>query len=37
MSDEPDWSTFDDGHKEVAICEAVLASHKAQGWVKVNY
>jgi predicted dehydrogenase len=37
MPAEPDWSTFVDGHKEVAICEAVLASHKAQGWVDVNY
>ncbi len=34
---EPDWSTFEDGHKEVAICEAILASHKARGWVDVSY
>ena len=37
MPDAPDWSTFEDGHKEVAICEAVLASHKTQRWVNVNY
>jgi len=37
MPDDPDWSTFEDGHKEVAICEAVLASHKAQRWVEVKY
>ena len=37
MPDKPDWSTFEDGHKEVAICEAVLASHKTQRWVNVNY
>lgn len=37
MPAEPDWSTFVDGHKEVAICEAVLASHKAQRWVEVKY
>ena len=37
MPDEPDWSTFEDGHKEVAICEAVLTSHKTQSWVEVNY
>ena len=37
MPDDPDWSTFEDGHKEVAICEAVLASHKQQRWVDVQY
>jgi predicted dehydrogenase len=37
MPAEPDWSTFVDGHKEVAICEAVLASNKAQKWVEVSY
>jgi predicted dehydrogenase len=37
MPAEPDWSTFVDGHKEVAICEAVLASHRAQKWVNVSY
>jgi predicted dehydrogenase len=33
----PDWSTFLDGHKEVAICEAVLASNKAKSWTEVKY
>ncbi len=33
----PDWSTFEDGHREVAICEAVLASHKSQNWTDVEY
>ncbi len=37
MPSEPDWSTFTDGHKEVAICEAVLASSKSQKWVDVEY
>jgi predicted dehydrogenase len=37
MPSDPDWSTFEDGHKEVAVCEAVLASHKAQRWVDVQY
>ncbi|MCH7990602.1 MAG: Gfo/Idh/MocA family oxidoreductase [Planctomycetes bacterium] len=37
MPDKPDWSTFEDGHKEVAICEAILASHKSQSWVEVSY
>lgn len=37
MPDEPDWSTFEDGHKEVAICDAMLASHKSKSWVDVKY
>ncbi len=37
MPSHPDWSTFEDGHKEMAICDAVLASNKAKSWVDVNY
>ena len=37
MPIDPDWSTFEDGHKEVAICEAVLNSHKNQQWTDVDY
>ncbi len=37
MPTDPDWSTFEDGHKEVAICEAVLTSHKNQQWTDVEY
>ncbi|HJN10442.1 MAG TPA: Gfo/Idh/MocA family oxidoreductase [Pirellulaceae bacterium] len=37
MPKDPDWSTFEDGHKEVVICEAVLASHKSKAWVDVQY
>lgn len=37
MPSDPDWSTFEDGHKEVAICEAVLTSHKNQQWTDVDY
>ncbi len=37
MPADPDWSTFEDGHKEMAICDAVLASNKAQSWVDVEY
>jgi predicted dehydrogenase len=37
MPSDPDWSTFEDGHKEVAICEAVLNSHKNQQWTDVDY
>jgi len=32
----PTYATFADGHKELAICEAVLASAKKRGWVKVK-
>ena len=34
---DPDWSTFLDGHKEVAICEAILESNKSQSWTEVKY
>ena len=29
------YATAEDGHQEVAICEAILTSHKVQGWAKV--
>jgi len=35
MPQAPDWSTFVDGHKEVAICEAVLQSNREGRWVDV--
>jgi predicted dehydrogenase len=28
-------ATAEDGHQEVAVCEAILISHKARKWVKV--
>ena len=31
------FSTFEDGHREVAICEAILQSHRARQWTKVAY
>jgi predicted dehydrogenase len=34
---EVDFSTFADGHDELAICEAVLASAKARAWHSVAY
>ena len=37
MPAEPDWSTFEDGHKEMAICDAILESNKSQQWTDVNY
>jgi predicted dehydrogenase len=32
-----DFSTFQDGHNELAICDAVLASAKAKQWENVKY
>lgn len=32
-----DFSTFQDGHDELAICEAVLASAKSKAWQPVKY
>ena len=37
MPADPDWSTFVDGHKEMAICDAILASNKSQSWTEVQY
>ena len=34
-SKEPLYATFEDGHREVLICEAILASHRERKWVKV--
>jgi predicted dehydrogenase len=30
------FATFADGHREVALCEAVLESQRTNGWVKVR-
>lgn len=32
-----DFATFIDGHNEIAICEAMVASSKARKWVDVEY
>jgi predicted dehydrogenase len=34
-SEHPLYATFEDGHKELLLCEAILKSHRAEGWVKV--
>ncbi len=36
-SDAPDFPTFEDGHNEIAMVEAVLESHKRKMWVEVKY
>jgi predicted dehydrogenase len=36
-SKEVDFSTFQDGHNELAICDAVLASHQSKKWTTVKY
>ncbi|MGA2863637.1 MAG: Gfo/Idh/MocA family oxidoreductase [Verrucomicrobiota bacterium] len=30
------FATAEDGHQEVAVCEAILHSHESQAWVKVR-
>jgi predicted dehydrogenase len=37
QSKEIDFSTFQDGHNELAICDAVLASAKSKNWEPVKY
>lgn len=32
----PLYATFADGHREVQLCEAILASHRAEKWVTVG-
>jgi len=32
-SASPLYATFEDGHREVVLCEAILESHKKNGWV----
>ncbi len=32
----PPFATFADGHREVQLCEAILASHRQQGWVTLG-
>lgn len=36
-SKSPLYATFEDGHKELALCEAILASSKSGKWAKVKY
>lgn len=34
-SPEPLYATFEDGHRELLLCEAILKSHRAQRWVSL--
>ena len=36
-SSQPLYATFEDGHKELALCEAILESSKKGTWIKVRY
>jgi predicted dehydrogenase len=36
FSAPPPFATFQDGHREVVLCEAVLESQRKGGWVKVT-
>jgi predicted dehydrogenase len=35
-TDGPGYPTFVDGHHEIALCEAILASHRTQRWTSVS-
>jgi hypothetical protein len=35
-SGEKLFASATDGHQEVAVCEAILKSNRARGWVKVK-
>jgi predicted dehydrogenase len=32
---EPMYPTFDEGHREVVLCEAILESHRQQKWIEL--
>lgn len=36
-SNRPLYATFEDGHRELALCEAILQSHQRGKWAKVRY
>ena len=37
ISSEPNsYPTFADGHREIILCEAILKSHQAETWVKIE-
>lgn len=36
LQDKGDFATFADGHRSMCITDAVLASHRAGGWVEVH-
>lgn len=33
---EPSFPTFEDGHREIKICEAILKSHRQRTWVAIE-
>jgi predicted dehydrogenase len=35
-AESPTYPTFEDGHREVLLCEAILKSHQERRWVEVN-
>lgn len=36
FSAPPPFATFADGHREILLCEAILKSHRTNGWVDVT-
>jgi len=37
VSDPPDFPTFEDGHNEIVMVEAVMESHRKHSWTEVKY
>lgn len=35
-SDAPTFPTFDDGHHEILVCEAIMNSHRSQQWIEIG-
>jgi len=33
--DNPSYPTFEEGHRELLLCDRIIESHKTQRWVKV--
>lgn len=36
FASNPPYPTFEDGHHEILVCEAILESHRQQQWVRVG-
>ncbi len=36
FSATPTFPTFADGHREIVLCEAILQSHRQQGWIEIE-
>ena len=32
----PPFPTFEDGHREILLCEAILSSHRSRCWIDIK-